>query len=67
MVVPFLGAKELRRKDKSAEKVMHSVLQVLRGSCEIAKSRRQETIGCACLGLRRRVGIQYVAGILSVY
>lgn len=43
IVAPFLGAKEQRRKNKFAEEVMHSVLQVNRGSCKITKLRYQET------------------------
>lgn len=44
MAVPFLGAKEQRRKNKFAEKIIHSGLQVNGGSCEITKLRCQETM-----------------------
>ena len=36
--------------------MVHSVLQVIRGSYEITKSRCQETIECACLEFRRQGG-----------
>lgn len=45
MVVSFLRAKGQKRKDKSAEKGMHSVLQVIRGSCEKPMSRCQGQLG----------------------
>lgn len=54
-MVPFLGAKEQRGKNKCAEEVMHSVLQVNRGSCKIAKLRYQETMNVCLSGTQEAV------------
>ena len=56
-MVPFLRAKEQRRKNKFAEKMMHSVLQAIKGSYETTKSRCHKSIGSACLEFRRQGGV----------
>lgn len=51
-MVPFLRAKEQRRKNKFAEKMMHSVLQAIRGSYETTKSRCHKSIGSCLSGVQ---------------
>lgn len=60
IVVPFLGAKEQRRKNKFAEEVMRSVLQVNGGfPCKITKLRYQETMN-GCLSGTQEAGRDWI-------